>query len=80
MADANTQSVIFYRIQNSYVHQRHIIVRDILTYSGTRYLRVIPVSHYAMSSHTRETANFSQMDETMRRLGSWEPRPAANDA
>jgi len=28
-----------------------------------------------MSSHTRRTARFSDMDETMRRLGSWEPHP-----
>jgi hypothetical protein len=27
-----------------------------------------------MNSHTRETANFSQMDATIRELGSWSPR------
>ena len=32
-----------------------------------------------MSSHARETAHFSRMDETMRELGTWEPRPAATD-
>lgn len=32
-----------------------------------------------MSSHARDTADFSQMDETMRRLGSWEPHPAETD-
>jgi hypothetical protein len=32
-----------------------------------------------MNSHTRDTAHFSRMDETMRRLGSWEPRPAGID-
>jgi hypothetical protein len=33
-----------------------------------------------MESHTRETAHFRRMDEAMRRLGSWEPRPAESDA
>jgi hypothetical protein len=33
-----------------------------------------------MSSHTRETADFSQMDEAMRRVGLWEPRPDGYDA
>jgi hypothetical protein len=28
-----------------------------------------------MTSHSRETANFSQMDATMRELGSWSPHP-----
>ncbi|SMP09344.1 hypothetical protein SAMN06265347_10398 [Halobellus salinus] len=32
-----------------------------------------------MSSRIRATADFSQMDETMRRLGSWEPRPTGTD-
>jgi len=27
-----------------------------------------------MKSHSRETAHFSQMDATMRQLGSWTPR------
>ncbi len=30
---------------------------------------------YGMNPHTRETANFSQMDATIRELGSWSPRP-----
>jgi hypothetical protein len=33
-----------------------------------------------MVSHTRETASFSEMDETMRLLGSWEPRPVGDGA
>lgn len=32
-----------------------------------------------MSVHRRQTADFSQMDETMRLLGSWEPEPPASD-
>jgi hypothetical protein len=33
-----------------------------------------------MSSHTRKTARFSEMDEAMRLLGSWEPHSPGADA
>ncbi len=32
-----------------------------------------------MSVHHRQTADFSEMDETMRLLGSWEAQPPASD-
>lgn len=32
-----------------------------------------------MSVHRRQTADFSEMDATMRLLGSWEPEPPAPD-
>ena len=33
------------------------------------------VVFHGMKPHTRETANFSQMDATIRELGSWSPHP-----
>jgi hypothetical protein len=33
-----------------------------------------------MSSHIRKTALFSEMDEAMRQLGSWEPHSPEADA
>lgn len=33
-----------------------------------------------MTSRNRDTARFSEMDDAMRRLGSWEPHPIGDGA
>jgi hypothetical protein len=73
--------ITYFRTVLPYIYSRQIdIIKRLWYATATRYLCTTRFQNYAMSSHTRETALFSEMDETMRRLGSWEPRPPGADA
>lgn len=77
----DTQVIICFETIILYIYIFQIkIIKRLPHPSGTRYLYTSRVPDYVMSSHTRETAQFSEMDAAMRQLGSWEPHPPGADA